>query len=132
MGSAIAKTNKIWTVIIAGLMLGFFISIAEPDLHILAGQVASVTSGLISKVSIVVIVSVGIAVMLTMGFIRIVYNFPLYKLLSILYGIILILALFTSPEFLAISFDASGATTGALTVPFILALAMGISVLKRQ
>jgi hypothetical protein len=132
MGSAMVKTNKIWIVAIAGLLLGFFISIAEPDLHILAGQVDSVTSGLISKVSIIVIVSIGIAVLLSIGLIRIVYNFPLYKLLTVLYGIILILAIFTSPEFLAISFDASGATTGALTVPFILALAMGVSVLKKD
>lgn len=132
MGGALAKTNKLWFVAIAGLILGFFISVAEPDLHILAGQVDSVSSGLISKGSIVVIVSIGIATMLAVGLSRIVYNFPLYKLLTIIYGIILILAFFTSREFLAISFDASGATTGALTVPFILALAMGVSKLKKD
>lgn len=132
MGSSIAKINKIWVIGVAGIILGFFISIAEPDLHILAGQVDSVTSGLISKMSIVVIVSVGIAIMLTLGLVRIVYNFPLYKVLTILYLIILILALFTSSEFLAISFDSSGATTGALTVPFILALALGVSSLKKD
>src|SRR5699024_9691611 len=53
-------------------------------------------------------------------------------LLLILYVIIFVLAIFTSPEFLAISFDASGATTGALTVPFILALALGVSSLKKD
>lgn len=132
MGSAITKSNKIWIVAVAGLLLGFFISIAEPDLHILANQINSVTSGLISKGSIVTIVSIGIATMLSIGLIRIVYNYPLYKLLTIVYGVILILALFTSPEFLAISFDASGATTGALTVPFILSLAIGVSKLKKD
>mgnify|MGYP000878486385 CR=1 FL=1 len=132
MGKTIAKTNKIWMVVIAGLILGFFISVAEPDLHILAGQIDMVTSGVISKISIVVIVSVGIAVLLSSGLVRIVYNIPLYKVLTVLYGIIFILALFTSPVFLAISFDASGATTGALTVPFILALAIGVSGLKKD
>ncbi|HHV08801.1 MAG TPA: DUF1538 domain-containing protein [Clostridiales bacterium] len=132
MGSSIAKTNKLWIVAVAGLVLGFFISVAEPDLHILAGQVDAVTSGLISKGSIVVVVSIGIACMLAIGLIRIVYNFPLYKLLTILYGVILVLAFFTSKEFLAVSFDASGATTGALTVPFILALAIGVSKLKKD
>ncbi len=132
MGGTIAKTNKLWFVAIAGLLLGFFISVAEPDLHILAAQVDSVTSGLISKGSIVIVVSIGIACMLAIGLIRIVYNFPLYKLLTILYGIIFLLAFFTSREFLAISFDASGATTGALTVPFILALAIGVSKLKKD
>ena len=132
MGAEIAKSNKVWIVVVAGLVLGFFISVAEPDLQILAGQVDSVTLGLISKGSIVVVVSIGIAIMLAIGLIRIVYNFPLYKLLTILYGIIFLIAIFVSPEFLAISFDASGATTGALTVPFILALAIGVSKLKKD
>ncbi len=132
MGSSIVKSNNLWIVAISGLLLGFFISIAEPDLHILATQVDTVTSGMVSRYNVVAIVSLGIAIMLSMGLIRIVYNYPLYKMLSILYGIIFILALFTSPEFLAISFDASGATTGALTVPFILALAIGVSKLKKD
>lgn len=132
MGKALARTNKLWLVAIAGLILGFFISVAEPDLHILAGQVDSVSSGLISKGSIVVIVSIGIAIMLSAGLARIVYNFQLYKLLTIIYSIIFILACISSREFLAISFDASGATTGALTVPFILALGIGVSKLKKD
>ena len=132
MGSSIVKSNKIWIVAICGLLLGFFISIAEPDLHILASQVDDATLGLVPKYNVVVIVSLGIAAMLALGLVRIVYNYPLYKLLSILYGIILVLGFFTSPEFLAISFDASGATTGALTVPFILALAIGVSRLKKD
>lgn len=132
MGAAIAKTNKMWIVVIAGLFLGFFVSIAEPDLHILAKQVDMVTSGLISKISIVIVVSIGIGVMISLGLVRIVKNIPLYKMLTVLYLIIFGLALFTSPEFLAISFDASGATTGALTVPFILALSVGVSALKKD
>ncbi|MHB1153758.1 MAG: DUF1538 domain-containing protein [Eubacteriales bacterium] len=132
MGSAITKTNKLWIVAAAGLVLGFFISVAEPDLHILADQVDSVTSGLISKGGIVVVVSIGIAVMTALGLIRILFNIPLYIMLFVTYGIIFILAIFTSSEFMAISFDASGATTGALTVPFILALAIGVSHLKKD
>jgi len=132
MGKTIAKSNKVWIVMITGLLLGFFISIAEPDLHILAGQVDFVTSGLITKTSLVIIVSIGIGALIATGLVRIVYNIPLYKILTALYFIILVLALFTSREFLAISFDASGATTGALTVPFILALALGVSGLKKD
>lgn len=132
MGASIVRPNKIWIVVIAGLLLGFFISIAEPDLYILAGQVDAVTSGLITKISIVAVVSIGIAIMLSNGLTRIVYNVPLYKILTVLYGIILVLAVFTPREFIAIAFDASGATTGALTVPFVLALAMGVSKLKKD
>jgi len=132
MGSAIAKSNKVWIVVIAGILLGFIISVAEPDLQILAGQVDMVTTGLTSKLSIILIVSLGIAALLSLGLVRIVYNFPLYKMLTVLYGIIFVLALFTPSEFMAISFDASGATTGALTVPFILGLALGVSSLKKD
>ncbi len=132
MGSAIVKTNRIWIVVVAGLLLGFFISVAEPDLHILAEQVDAVSAGMISKLSIVLVVSLGIAVMLSLGMLRIVYDFPLYIMLAILYGLILILSFFTSQEFMAVAFDASGATTGALTVPFILALAFGVSRLKKN
>jgi len=82
MGSAIAKSNKIWIVVIADVLLGFIISIAEPDLQILAGQVDAVTLGLISKLSIVIIVSIGIAFLLSFGLVRIVYNFPLNKMLT--------------------------------------------------
>ncbi|NCU27476.1 DUF1538 domain-containing protein, partial [Candidatus Nomurabacteria bacterium] len=132
MGNRIAKSNKVIIVVVAGLILGFFISIAEPDLHILAGQVSDITGGLISKVSLVAVVSAGIAVILAIGLLRIVFNIPLFKLLIAIYGIILILAILTSREFLAIAFDASGATTGAMTVPFILALALGVSSLKKD
>ncbi|MFA7068943.1 MAG: DUF1538 domain-containing protein [Acidaminococcaceae bacterium] len=132
IGAKIAKTNKIWIVAVAGLIIGFFSSIAEPDLHILAGQVDFVTSGLISKDSIVVMVAMGIALLLSLGLTRIVYNISLQKVLIILYSGVFMLALFTSREFLAISFDASGATTGVMTVPFILALAVGVSAMKKD
>ncbi|GAB6086586.1 DUF1538 domain-containing protein [Alkaliphilus crotonatoxidans] len=132
VGSTLAKTNKLWAIIIGGLVLGFFISIAEPGLIVLANQVDMVTSGQISSLSILITVSIGLAIMLALGFIRIVSNIPLYKLLTGLYGLTFILALFTSTEFLAISFDASGATTGILAVPFILALSLGISTLKKD
>lgn len=132
IGGAMSRSNRVWIVAAVGLVLGFFISIAEPDLQILAAQVAGVTAGQISKLSILIVVSAGIAVMLAGGMLRIVYNFPLFKMLTIAYGVILALSFFVLPEFLGIAFDASGATTGALTVPFILALALGVSSLKKD
>ncbi|MEA4889868.1 MAG: DUF1538 domain-containing protein [Clostridiaceae bacterium] len=132
MGSVIIRKNKLWIVAGAGLLLGFFISIAEPDLHILAGQVAVVTHSMIGKWNLVVIVSAGIALLIAVGLIRILYRFPLHILLTVLYGIILIFSLFASPEYLAIAFDSSGATTGAMTVPFILALALGLALKNKD
>lgn len=132
LGKGVTRSNKVWVVIIAGLFLGFFISIAEPDLHILANQINTVTGGAVPNSTILVSVSIGIAVMMTIGILRIVYNVPLFKLLTGVYLLIFVLSLFTSSEFLAISFDSSGATTGALTVPFMLSLSSGISSMKKN
>ncbi len=132
LGGTLARSNQLFILVLVGLVLGFFISIAEPDLHILADQVDLVSGGSLSREVILIAVSLGIALMLTAGLIRIVYNYPLYKFLTIIYGCILLLALLTPSQLLAISFDASGATTGALTVPFILGLGLGVSRMKRD
>ena len=96
------------------LILGFFISFAEPDLHILANQVDKVTGGQYNNMMMVVAVSIGIGIMMTIGMIRILKNIPLKYVFTAAYGLIFILCLFSTPEFLAIAFDASGATTGAI------------------
>ncbi len=131
-GHSIAKSNKLWIVIAAGLILGFFISVAEPGLIVLANQVSNITAGQLSSPALLITVSVGIALMLALGFIRIVYNIPLYILLLVLYGFVFALSLFATSEFITIAFDASGATTGVLAVPFILALSAGVSNLKKD
>ncbi len=131
-GVSLAKTNKLYIVIIAGLILGFFISASEPGLMVLATQVETITSGGIDKAILLIVVSIGLSILLSFGFIRIFYNIPLYIILFVLYGIVFILAIFSSSEFLGIAFDASGSTTGILAVPFILSLSVGISALKKD
>ena len=131
-GTSLAKSNKLLVVLSAGLILGFFISIAEPGLMVLASQVNLVTSGQIPGVTILIIVSIGLAILLALGFLRVFYNVPLHKVLIVIYTLIFFLAIFASREFLAIAFDASGATTGIMAVPFILALSVGISRLKKD
>lgn len=132
MGKAIVKSNKVIVVGVVSLLLGFVISVAEPDLHILAGQVAEVTSNIIEKNLLVIVVSIGVAVLVSVGMLRIVYSIGLNKVLLVLYGLIFIIAIFVDSFYLSVAFDASGSTTGALTVPFILALASGASVMNRD
>lgn len=132
IGAAVVKKNSLIVLVLSGLILGFLISVAEPDLHILAGQIDMATGGLLPKMQLVVSVSIGIGIMLTLGLVRIVYNVSLKLLFIILYGLVLIGGILVSPELIAISFDSSGATTGAMTVPFILALALGISTLRKD
>ena len=131
-GDSIAKTNKLWIVVAAGLILGFVISIAEPGLLVFGHQVNLATQGQIGTFALLFVVSIGLATFVSLGLVRILFNTPLHYILLGAYSLIFVLALFSKPEFLAIAFDASGATTGVLAVPFILALSVGISVMKKD
>jgi len=130
MGETTAKSNKVIIVGVLGFLLGFLITVAEPDLLILANQVNEASGGIISAYTILIVVSIGVGIMVALGFLGFLFEKPLNKMYTIIYFIILLLGLKVSAEFLAISVDASGATTGAMTTPFILALGYGVSQLK--
>lgn len=132
IGNAVTHLNSYTVIITVSLILGFFISYAEPDLHILANQVDSVTSGQFDNLLMVVVVSIGIGVMMTLGMLRILKNIRLKYVFTSAYALIFILSMFSTSDFLAIAFDASGATTGAITVPFMLSMASGISAIKKD
>ena len=127
IGSSIARKKSLVILIFAGVALGFLVNIAEPDLMVLAKQVHAVTSGAMSQWTLLIVVSIGIGIMVAIGLLRIVLRLSLSILLSILYGIIFLLVIFSPGSFLGIAFDSGGATTGAMTVPFILALCLGIA-----
>lgn len=130
MGETITKTNKAYLVGLLGFLLGFLINIAEPDIQILARQVSLASGGIISFASILIVVSIGVGLMVGIGLLRIVYEKPLNVYYTVVYFIIFLLGINALEEFLAISVDSSGATTGAMTTPFILALGYGVSQLK--
>ncbi len=130
MGETLMKTNKRYLVAGLGFLLGFLITVAEPDLQILAHQINLASGGLLSSTAILLVVSIGVGVMVSIGLLRILAGQPLNKTFLLVYSFIFLLAIFVSEEFLAISVDASGATTGAMTTPFILALSFGVSQLK--
>ena len=132
MGRTLLRSNKLWFVIIIGLIMGFFVNIAEPDLHVLASQVAKVTGGHISSPLILITVSLGTGIMLALGVARILKTVPLNLMFAVIYGAITLLSIFASADMLAIGFDASGATTGALTVPLVLAMAVGIAAMEKN
>lgn len=130
MGRTIARTNNSWIVAVLGFVLGFLITVAEPDLQILAQQVEMVSQGALSSWLILIVVSIGVGIMVSFGLLRILYSKKLNRYFLFAYLFIFILAFGVSESFLAISVDASGATTGAMTTPFILALGYGVSQLK--
>lgn len=112
--------------------LGFISSVAEPDLTILGIQVDTMTVGAIAQQVFVMAVSVGVGAMLAFGVYRIIKDLNLRHSFTIIYLLIGILCLFSTSEFIAIAFDASGSTTGSITVPFILAFGAGAASQSRQ
>ena len=114
-------------LLIGGIILGFLISIAEPDLHILSTQIEQLTGGGIEKWTMVIVVSLGVGLLVMVGFWRIVKQVRIRYVLWFVYGIIFILACFSPLLFHDFAFDASGAKTGAITTPFILALSAGVA-----
>lgn len=112
-GRAITHTGSYPIVITASLILGFFISFAEPDLHILAKQVDAVTSGLLNRWILVISVSIGIGVMMTVSMLRILHTIRVRYIFAGAYGLILFLSLFSSGDFMAIARNA-GAKGGTI------------------
>lgn len=130
MGEFLARFDRIIKVIVFGVFIGFTISIAEPDLLILAGEVTSAI-GIPAQV-IVMIISLGVGIMISSGLYRIFKDISLSTMMCVIYGIVFILMIFTEEMGNAIAFDASGATTGAMTTPFIIALGLGVAGLKGE
>ncbi|MBM4312362.1 MAG: DUF1538 domain-containing protein [Deltaproteobacteria bacterium] len=127
IGSAIVSKGKLWLILFIGFLLGFVITVAEPDVQVLARQVDAVSGGTISKALIVASIALGVGIFVALALLRIILRVPIAHLLIIGYISVFILAFFTPPEFVAVSFDAGAVTTGPMTVPFILALGVGVS-----
>ncbi len=127
MGSGLARTNNFPLVLGVGALLGFLITVAEPDLHILGTQIQTATQNAITSFSIVGVVSIGVGLMLAVGLARTIRRWPLHIVFVVFYGIIFVIGIFVPSAYFAMSFDSSGATTGALAVPFILAVGQGLS-----
>ena len=130
MAVEVATSKSKFKIGAIAFLLGFLVTVAEPDLLILGYQVQNASGGAIGAQMMVYLVSAGVGVLIMFGTFRLLAgrSFPLFMALA--YAGILVLSLFVSEEFLAISFDSSGATTGALTTPFILALSAGLSRVK--
>ena len=132
ISEVLTKSNRLWIILLGGCGFGFVVTVAEPDLHILAGQVHAVTEGTFHSFLMIVLVSLGVGLMISVALVRIIKNIPINRLFLIIYSLICFLGLFTRPDFLAIAFDASGSTTGSVSVPFILALSVSIASLTRS
>ena len=125
VGIQMTRSKKLWFILPVGFIVGLLITVSEPDLQVLAEQVQSVPSLLM-----ICSVAVGVGLFLCLAFLRMLLSISLRQLLIICYLLVFILALFVPEDFLALAFDAGGVTTGPMTVPFIIALGVGVSAIR--
>ena len=125
VGAVLTKSRSVPLIIGVGFVLGFLITISEPDLQVLANQVPS-----IPNMTLILSVAAGVGFFLVAAFLRMLLSIALPKLLVVFYALIFVLAAFVPKEFLAVAFDSGGVTTGPITVPFIMALGVGVAAIR--
>jgi len=122
IGTALTKTRNFPLILAVSFALGLAVTVAEPDLQVLAETVPH-----INNTVLLVTVGVGVGFFLSVCMLRIITGLKLRWLLIASYAVVFILSFFTDSDFLATAFDSGGVTTGPMTVPFILALGVGVS-----
>ncbi|HJB66324.1 MAG TPA: DUF1538 domain-containing protein [Candidatus Mailhella merdavium] len=128
-GSALVHKRNLPLLLGAGFIIGFIITVAEPDVQVLAAQVMDVAPS-ISARNLVFMIAAGVGLFVSLALLRVIFQFSLRVLLLLFYALLFVCAALSSPEFLGVGFDAGGATTGPMTVPFILALGMGVAAVR--
>lgn len=127
IGSGLTKSKKIGILLSVCFALGFFITIAEPDLSVLAKQVEEIMNGTL----LIVFVGIGVAIFLFIAVLKIIFKKSLSSILMffymLLFAICSIVIINGNENFLPLGFDSGGVTTGPITVPFIMALGVGIA-----
>lgn len=121
-GARLTQSKSLTVIIFICFLIGTIITIAEPDLQVLAGQTPAVPD-----LTLILSVAVGVGFFLVIAFLRSLLGWSLKNLLLICYGTLFLLSCFVPKEFLAVAFDSGGVTTGPITVPFIMALGVGLS-----
>lgn len=125
VGSAVTKSRSLWLIVLMSLLVGIFITMSEPDLQVLAEQVPGVPN-----MTLILAVAVGVGIFLVVAMLRMLFRIKLSYLLIGVYAFVFILAQFVPQEFLSVAFDSGGVTTGPMTVPFIMALGVGVAAIR--
>ena len=127
VGAGLSRQRKLLLLVAVCFVMGVLITIAEPDLQVLAGQVSSIMNGKVLQYT----VGLGVGAFLIVAILRIVFKRRLSTILMLFYMLLFAFALMLFEQnkegLLPMAFDSGGVTTGPITVPFIMALGVGIS-----
>lgn len=127
VGAELPKKHSLLLILVVAFSIGFATTMPEPDVLVLSDQVERASNGSISGTAVLYAIALGVGVLTAIAAARIVFGWPLKYLLAIAYGCALTLALFAPPEFVSLAFDGGSVTTGILSAPVIIALAVGVS-----
>lgn len=125
IGAKMTKSRKLWFILAVSFLLGVAITMAEPDLQVLATNVPA-----IDKTVLIVTVSAGVGLFLMLCMVRILFSVSLRLLLIVFYALLFLGAFLSDAGFLSVAFDSGGVTTGPMTVPFIMALGVGVASIR--
>ena len=125
IGVQMSKAKRLSMPLLACFVIGVIITIAEPDLQVLATQIPG-----IPNLMLILAVAIGVGVFLLIAVLRILFKIPLKYLLIFFYILVFVLAYFSPNDFIPAAFDSGGVTTGPMTVPFIMALGIGLATLR--
>ena len=125
IGVQMERVKKIPLIVAIAFVMGVIITIAEPDLQVLAQQVPSIPNKVL-----IYSVAVGVGAFLALAVVRILKRVSLSKLLVVLYGLLAAVSIFVPESFLAVAYDSGGVTTGPITVPFIMAMGVGMAAVR--
>lgn len=122
IGNKLVRSKKMWVVLLICLIIGTVITIAEPDLRVLADQLNNIPSNLL-----IIVISLGVGVYMLLSALRSIYGLDLNILLLISFTIIFGLVIFVPESFIPVAFDSGGVTTGTISIPFIMTLGIGLT-----
>ena len=130
-GAALTAKRNLPLLLAASFLIGFIVTVAEPDVQVLADQVKGIAPD-VSKWGLILMIAVGVGLFVSLGILRTVLSIPLNILLVVSYILVFALAFVTPSTFQGVSFDSGGATTGPMTVPFIMALGVGVAAVRSK
>ena len=125
-GAALTKKKSLTLLLVSAFVIGFIVTAAEPDIQVFGDQVRGVFPS-VKKLAFTFVIAAGVGLFIMLGLLRTVANLSLKWTLFISYTVLFVTAFFAPDSFIAIGFDSGGATTGPMTVPFIMALGLGVS-----
>lgn len=130
-GAALTAKRSLKLLLAAAFLIGFIVTVAEPDVQVLADQVRAIAPG-VSKWGLILMIAVGVGFFVALGILRTVLSIPLNILLTVSYIGVFALAFCAPATFQGVAFDSGGATTGPMTVPFIMALGVGVAAVRSK